>query len=501
MNLKGIWLQIQPSHYFLFGFFLGGLFPFLSTIVMLWNELDSVILADFVNLHRKNPLLLVIDTAPLVLGLMGYLLGVRQDKLREAYKQIQEMNSVTEKFFPRQFLSILKKESIGKIQPGDTVDIELTVVFTDIRDYTTMSENMKSSEIIVFLNEYLSVMTPCINRNRGFIDKFIGDSVMAVFPESPRDALIACIEMKKALEVLNITRVSRGQSIIRTGFGIHYGKVALGTIGNDTRMQTTVIGDTVNMASRIEGWTKIFKTWILMSETVALKLAEFKEFHIREIDIVGLKGKKNTMSIYESYDADSIETIQSKTEYKFDMIMAMAMYRDHEFKEAERIFRECIQQCPGDPLPLIYLNRCHEKKSEIMDILEDKKRKSVMIIDDNEVIITLMEKYFKKNNIEVNSTISPIQAMFILENFIPDVIFIDYQLPDKNGLELAFEIKDFIHSRNLPTKLVMMTASEETLFTEAVQKGVLDGFLPKPFYESDLIQMFYKAIGEIEKNL
>lgn len=486
----GFWYSLKPRHYFFIGFFFGFLFPFITSVTLVWENVETTDIRDYYLLHLSNPLLLVIDTAPIVLGVFSFIIGLRQEKLKIIYENLYNVNKVTSSFFPYQFLDILNKSDIGNIKPGDYIDKELTVLFTDIRDYTALSDSMSSGDTLTFLNDYFSNLAPCIERNNGFIDKYIGDSIMAIFPDSPKDALMAAIEMKRELEKFNVGRALNGKAVIRTGFGLHYGKASLGTIGNSSRMQTTVIGDTVNLAARIESWTKLFRSWILMSEIVAIKLAEYKEFHIREIDIVRIKGKRNTMSIYECYDTDPKDIIEIKNAYKFDLIMAMSMFRDNEFKEAERIFRECSQQCPSDPLPIIYLNRCHEKKVEIMDISESKKKKSVLLVDDNEMIINLTEKFLRKNNINVTSTYNALQALSIMDNFVPDVVFLDYHLPGQDGLELSQELREVIKYKNLPTKIILMTADEEVNHSELIRTGLIDAFLQKPFYEEDVIGKF-----------
>ncbi len=136
---------------------------------------------------------------------------------------------------------------------GDHVQREMTVFFSDIRDFTTLSETMTPQENFDFLNSYLRRATPIIRTNHGFIDKYIGDAIMALFPREPADALQSAVELQRDLVDYNQGRKKAGYKPVRVGIGLHCGELILGTIGEEERMQTTVIADAVNVASRIEG--------------------------------------------------------------------------------------------------------------------------------------------------------------------------------------------------------------------------------------------------------
>lgn len=177
------------------------------------------------------------------------------------------------------------------VELSTSVQRDITVLFSDIRSYTSLSEDMTHLEVFGFLNDYFVNASRPVGEHAGFIDIFIGDALMALFPRSPQDALEAAVQMRRDLREFNNQRREKGMPPVHCGYGIHYGGVTLGTIGTYDRMQTTAIGDTVNLASRIESVTKTFKVEIVISEDVYNRLPNPGAFLLREIDTVRVKGK------------------------------------------------------------------------------------------------------------------------------------------------------------------------------------------------------------------
>ena len=174
------------------------------------------------------------------------------------------INTAYSRFVPNEFLRTLGRESILDVHLGDQIQGTMTVLFSDIRSFTTISEGMTPQENFTFLNDYLKQVIPPIRMNHGFIDKYIGDAVMAIFPDTPEDAVKAAIGMLRELEAYN--RKGKLKCALRIGVGLHTGTLMLGTIGDDARMDGTVISDTVNLASRLEGLTKRYGASLIVSE-------------------------------------------------------------------------------------------------------------------------------------------------------------------------------------------------------------------------------------------
>lgn len=190
----------------------------------------------------------------------------------------------------------------GNLELGGS-NKEVTVFFSDIRDFTKFSEGHTPEQVVDMLNEYFKVMVGIINKNGGVVDKFIGDAIMAVWgaPEKsendPFNCVKACLEMRVGLDKLNEKRVARGEIPIKVGAGIHTGHVISGTIGSDERMEYTVIGDAVNTAARIEASTKAFGTDLLISGGTCDIIKE--KFLIEEAGQVEVKGKSEALRLYK----------------------------------------------------------------------------------------------------------------------------------------------------------------------------------------------------------
>lgn len=270
-------------------------------------------------------------------------------------------NEAYSRFVPTEFLSMLNKKSILDVKLGDQIQKEMTVLFADIRGFTSLSESMTPQENFNFLNSYLKVMEPIISKHNGFIDKYIGDSIMALFPGSADDALNASIEMLKELNNYNAERANAGYVPIKIGIGLNTGNLMLGTIGGKNRMDGTVISDSVNVASRLESLTKEFLIPLIISENVVKSLNNPEQFLVREIDNVVMRGKSQSILVYECFDPDDPNKQRAKIQNKDEYHLALAEYRNQNFKIAKIHFANCEKNCPQDAVLSIYINRCNEQ--------------------------------------------------------------------------------------------------------------------------------------------
>ena len=215
-----------------------------------------------------------------------------------AYNQLQKLAEANSRFVPRQFLRLLGKESITETELDDQIESAMTVLFSDIRDFTPLSESMSPAETFAFVNDYLGTMAPVIREHGGFIDKYIGDAIMAIFPNSPGDAVAAGLKMEQHLALFNARTAEHGRPPIRIGIGIHTGPLVAGIVGFAERLEGTVIGDCVNTASRLEGVTKELSVTLLVSETVVNELAEADEYTFNSLGEVSVKGKAQKVQVF-----------------------------------------------------------------------------------------------------------------------------------------------------------------------------------------------------------
>ncbi|WP_293155218.1 adenylate/guanylate cyclase domain-containing protein [Okeania sp. SIO2C9] len=263
------------------------------------------------------------------------------------------------RFVPEQFLSFLEKKSIVDVELGEQVEREMTVLFSDIRDFTTISEQMTPGENFAFINEYLGYMEPQIQKHGGFIDKYIGDAIMALFPDSADDALKGAIAMLQELKTYNSDRQQRNLKPIRIGIGLHTGRLILGTVGGFRRMDGTVIGDAVNLSSRVEGLTKTYGVSLLITDKTWQNLNNSLAYDLRFVDKVRAKGKAKAVSLFEIFSADPPELRDVKIATKEKFERAVLLYHQGLFIEAAALFQECLESAEGDRATHKYLERCH----------------------------------------------------------------------------------------------------------------------------------------------
>jgi PAS domain S-box-containing protein len=293
------------------------------------------------------------------------------ERTQAAY-EIFQLNKAYERFVPREFLSLLDKKSIVDVRLGEQVRKEMTILFSDIRGFTSLSEKMTPKETFDFLNGYFGRMEPVILQHSGVIDKYIGDAIMALFPLSADDAVCGSIAMLRTLREYNKRLLGAGMPLIKVGIGLNSGPLILGTIGGQNRMEGTVIADAVNLASRVEGLTKIYDTPLLITEHTHIKLRHPHQYNIRLIDAVTVKGKTEEVTIYEIFDADMPEMIALKRATLSEFEQGFVLYHSDEHRDATQLFEEVLASNPEDKVAQIYLKRCLEgKRVEELDYFLD----------------------------------------------------------------------------------------------------------------------------------
>ena len=311
----------------------------------------------------------VCDVSEALSYYQGFVEDITERKRAEAERvkftdELFELNQAFSRFVPRQFLQLLDKQSIVDVQLGDQVQQEMSVLFSDIRDFTGLSESMTPQENFNFINAYLSRMEPAIIENQGFIDKYIGDAIMALFSGSADDALKAGIAMLQHLAEYNQQRVKSGYRPISIGIGINTGSLMLGTVGGKNRMDGTVISDDVNLASRLEGLTKQYGVSLLISQQTLARLHNPMEYCIRFIEQAIVKGKSKAVAVFEVFDGDELEIKQGKLATKAAFEEGLCLYYQQAFGEATKRFEEVLSINPKDRVAQIYRDRSSARRQK-----------------------------------------------------------------------------------------------------------------------------------------
>ena len=270
-------------------------------------------------------------------------------------ENLTQYNRAYSRFVPQEFLQYLSKDSILDIELGDQTHAEMTIVFIDIRGFTTMSESMTPKENFDFLNTYLSRVSPLIRKHSGFIDKYLGDGFMALFPRRPDDALLAIIEIETAIDELNRELRRQNRPTIQTGAGIHTGRLMLGIVGEAERLDGTVISDAVNLASRMETLNKVYGSSVVVSEDTLFRLEDPTKFNYRFLGRVQVKGKTSEVSIFEFFDSlpkdERIVKIVTRTDFE----RAVTAWHAKEYDEALQLFKAVLRADPNDSAAKQYI--------------------------------------------------------------------------------------------------------------------------------------------------
>jgi len=237
-----------------------------------------------------------------------------------------------------------------------------TILFSDIREFTTLTEELGAQGTVSLLNEYFTLMVDCIQKEGGMLDKFIGDAIMAAFGVPvPHDddedrAVRAAVTMIRSLSAWNVKRLGEGKKPVKMGIGINTDTIVSGNIGSPRRMDYTLIGDGVNLASRLESLCKQYHASILISENTYRKLRG--TYRIREVDRVVVKGKTETVAIYEVLDYHDEKTFPNVMEVVNHFRDGLSQYRNRSWDRAIGAFNEALRLHEDEKLCRMYIERC-----------------------------------------------------------------------------------------------------------------------------------------------
>jgi len=305
-------------------------------------------------------------------GELGHTFNIMTAELQRAYEQIKsyaleaalaqkkemKIRNIFQKYVPMEVIDTIFQNPEGMLVGDDRI---LSVLFSDIRGSTAISEAMKRPDLLVeSLNDYFSRMVDAIISRRGIVDKYIGDAIMAFFGAPVRheddayQSVMAGFEMMDALVRFNADQARKDRPSFRIGIGINYGLVTVGNIGSDKKMDYTVIGDMVNLASRLEGLTKIYHEPMIISESVHRSVE--KRMACRMLDRVAVKGKTQGVRIYGVR-----REINATEEEGWGMHeLGLGLYYGREFAKALSCFTQVEQFLPGDSISARFVERCRQ---------------------------------------------------------------------------------------------------------------------------------------------
>ncbi|MEG4009414.1 adenylate/guanylate cyclase domain-containing protein [Microcoleus sp. Pol11C1] len=280
---------------------------------------------------------------------------VQTVKARE--QELEKLLQAYGRFVPDEFLQFLGKQSMVDFQLGDHVSKEMAIMFSDMRSFTTMAEQMTPQENFDFINNYLQQISPEIRKHNGFIVKYIGDGVMAVFPDGVDDAIQAGIVKLEQLHKYNQSRKINGDIPLKIGIGIHVGDTMVGIIGDANRMQADALSDHVNLTARLEGLTKYYGVSLLISGDVVQRLSQPEKYHIRFLDRAIVKGRQEAITVCEVLDVEvePVRSLKIQTLPIFEE--GLQEYCQGNFAKAIVFFEQIVALNPDDKPSQLYLKR------------------------------------------------------------------------------------------------------------------------------------------------
>jgi class 3 adenylate cyclase len=207
---------------------------------------------------------------------------------------------------------------------------------------------MSPEENFKFVCAFNERMGPAIRRHNGFINQYLGDAIMAIFPRNAEDALLAAIEMQKEVQDLNKIRIANNQNPIQIGVGMHTGSLIMGITGDENRMDATTISDSVNIASRLESLTKHYSASIIISDSSLKQIEKKDNFHLRSLGLVQLKGKREAVEIHECFDSNMVPDLEKKLSTLTVFNEGVSLFLNKSFPEANIAFKKVLDTDPGD---------------------------------------------------------------------------------------------------------------------------------------------------------
>jgi len=267
------------------------------------------------------------------------------------------------RFIPTELLLHLEKSDFFDLKLGDHVKKDMTIFFSDIRAFTELSEQLTPEESFAFINSYLSRVVPIIKNHGGFIDKYMGDGIMALFADATGadQAVESAVEMQVKMVEYNGHRAKMDYRPISMGIGIHTGPLMLGVVGVMDRMEGTVISDAVNLSSRLQSIAKAFNIPLVISERTFMQLDDPGKYKYRFIGKVRVKGKDAPVSVFEIFDGLPEQLFERKMRSNTFFEQGMMAYYQKDYSQGVFYFKRALENVPEDGASRFYLETCLRK--------------------------------------------------------------------------------------------------------------------------------------------
>ncbi|MBW4681250.1 MAG: response regulator [Microcoleus vaginatus WJT46-NPBG5] len=292
-----------------------------------------------------------------------------QRNMAAAWQINQALTEKFRLFVPEQFLQRIAPRGVESIELGNAKEEELSIVFCDIRGFTAIAESQQAIDTFNWLNAFFTQMNQAISSHFGFIDKFLGDAIMAVFDregQHAQDALNAAVMMRQNLREFNASRdLFNLKEPVNIGIGLHTGRGLIGTLGADSRMDSTVIGDVVNTASRLEDLTKVYGCQVIVSDAAIAQLNQPEFFHLRWIDRVAPRGKQQAINIYEVLGSQTHPLDEAKILSLPAFEMGIQSWQQGNFPLALASFEDIFNKNRIDSVAALYIRRCESRLSSL----------------------------------------------------------------------------------------------------------------------------------------
>jgi len=264
------------------------------------------------------------------------------------------------RFIPVEVLDALGRADVPALEVGQAIERDMTILFSDIERYTALVERMSRDEARELVVGFLQAVETPILANNGFLHEVSGDEVLALFDGSPDDALRAALSMQRAKRRFNDSRVARGQPAVRWGIGINHGPLLLAMVGGVNRMKPAVIGDSINLASRVQGLNRRYGSELLLTEGTLALVSNSEDYSIRRVERVRVVNRSEPVVIFEVFDEDPDELRALKLKSADTLAQAFELYDTGRFGRAGELFEACLEIVPGDRVAELHRDRARD---------------------------------------------------------------------------------------------------------------------------------------------